>query len=247
LCKFVVEATAALPFGVADEPLFLVHHLARLFTLGAATSLSGLKEHFQDDKPHDEKTLPVKELQPLPGYLYALRLKHFLKQFYALSAQRCAEFDPGDLKQLPLNARADITRVDWDAAFPLDLPIDDRSNWLQDSAACNALYLLFKKSAKEDEEDLPLSSSTAASSSVTPRGRGRGRGRSRGSSTTATATLKRKRDSTSLSSGDGPSSKKARMETKKKSKKSKSKKRGSRWRTAGDEGDGPSSDEDYDD
>jgi len=243
-----VEATAALPFAMADEPLFLVHHLARLFTLGAATSLSALKEHFQEEsnKPElgdVEKKLQLKVLQTLPGYLYALRLKHFLKQFYALSAQRCAEFDPADMKQLPLNARGDVSRVDWNAALPLDLPIDDRPNWLQDTTVCNALYQLFKKSAKEDEEDLPLSSSAsaaaalAASSTGAPRGRGRGRGgRSRA------PTLKRKRESASI--GGGPATKKARKETKK-AKTTKGKKRGPKWQLH-DQSDGSGSDEGYD-
>jgi len=156
--KFLIRIIATLSFACQEEVLYVIYHMNRLTSYSGAALLSNLKEHYATSK-----NIPTDcSVKFIPGILFLLRAKQFLKSFYNLSSAKCASYDPAELKQNPLNNRIPIENVDTAMSLNFD-DLDDATPWWGNSQKCHDFYVIFKKEMKNDEDDINVNTITTKS------------------------------------------------------------------------------------
>jgi cohesin loading factor subunit SCC2 len=167
--KYLTLATAALPFTLQDEPLYLIYHINRVTSFRGAQLLVSLKEkikHLDEIGTKNEEL--SKECKAMVSVILLLRLKKFLKCFYGLSNSKIHQFLPQDSKLGLLNSKVPIEAAD----FKTLLNIEDlkEGNWECNSKLCEQVFNIFKQELKNDEFNhnaLPYYSSTKRGGSGT--------------------------------------------------------------------------------
>jgi len=101
----------------------------------------------------NEKVIPSEPVKTIPGLLFLLRAKKFLKSFYSLSSSKCQSYESSDLKMNPLTNKIQIENIDCLKHMPLDDPLYE-GTWWENTEKVYDVYTLFKLEMKNDEDDI---------------------------------------------------------------------------------------------
>jgi len=149
--KFLTRILITLSYGCQEEILYVIHHINRLTSYTGASLISTLKSHYAHSK-----ALPSEPTKAMPGIMFLLRAKRFLKSFYNLSSAKCQSYDTNEVKQNPLTNKVPIENIDTSTMLSFD-PVFD-TEWFKDENSCHEVYVMLKKEMKNDEDDINVAS-----------------------------------------------------------------------------------------
>ncbi|XP_065176245.1 nipped-B-like protein isoform X1 [Sycon ciliatum] len=129
LLLFTADNLAGFPYSLQEEPLFVVHHLAKISSIAASDAIQHFKEVMGVGKQQEDEDdwLDVEYLKgrregrmdklrqcyaTSKGAMLLLCLKEHLKELYGLSDAKCSQYAPSDKikgPEKPSNPRPGVT------------------------------------------------------------------------------------------------------------------------------------------